>query len=278
MRRGLNMMCPLCSAPCRPMPSHPDAGLFRCTGCSHAFTRLESIQHPERYEAPYFEEDHKRWFEHPNVKLFDRILSAVPVGASVADVGCGRGDFLRFAHARRPDLGLTGIDLSNNSDEAGIRFIQGDVLKLNIVARFDVVVSLAVIEHVAEVCSFAQRILRLAKPSGTVIVMTLNDGSLLYSAARLGRYVGVPLAFNRLYSVHHLHHFTRASLSNLLRENGCIVREHWDHNAPVEAMDLPVKNAQLDSILRIGLHILWIAGKATHRSYLQTIVCSVPMT
>ncbi len=270
--------CPICSAPCRPMPSHPEAELFRCTRCSHAFTRPESIRDPERYEASYFEEDHKRWFEHPNIDLFERILSAVPMGASILDVGCGCGDFLRFAHARRPDLGLTGIDLSDNADEPGIRFIQGDILTLDMAARFDVVVSLAVIEHVAEVRSFAQRIRQLAKPSGTVIVMTLNDGSLLYSAARLGRAVGIPLAFNRLYSGHHLHHFTRASLSNLLRDIGCVVRAHWDHNAPLGAMDLPVSNAQLDSILRIGLRALWIAGAATHCSYLQTVVCSVPMT
>jgi len=260
------------------MPSHPEAELFRCAICSHAFTRPESIRVPEQYEASYFEEDHKRWFEHPNVELFERILSEIPVGSSVADVGCGRGDFLRFAHSRRSDLKLTGIDLSDNADESGIRFIQGDILKLNLLERFDVVVSLAVIEHVAEVGAFVRRVQQLAKPSGTVVVMTLNDGSLLYSAARLGRSVGVPLAFNRLYSVHHLHHFTRDSLSNLLTSNGCIVRKHLDHNAPVEAMDLPVSSTWLDSVLRVGLRALWIAGKATQRSYLQTIVCSVPAT
>lgn len=275
-RRGPGIRCPLCSARCRPMASHPEAELFRCMECSHAFTCPESVSDPERYGASYFEDDHKRWFEHPNIALFERILSCVPMGASVVDVGCGCGDFLRFARARRPDLVLTGIDLSQNHGGSGIRFIQGDVLTLNMAMRFDVVVSLAVIEHVAQVRSFTQRILQLAGPSGSVIVMTLNDGSLLYSAARLGRSVGIPLAFNRLYSVHHLHHFSRASLSNLLRDNGCAVREHWDHNAPVGAMDLPVRGVLLDSILRIGLRALWIAGKATHRSYLQTIVCSVP--
>lgn len=258
------------------MPSHPEAELFRCGGCSHAFTRPGSILVPERYEAAYFDEDHKRWFEHPNVELFQRILEEIPVGSSVADVGCGRGDFLRFARTRRPDLALTGIDLSDNSYESGISFIQGDILKLNIAERFDVVVSLAVIEHVAEVGAFVRRLQQLAKPSGTVVVMTLNDGSLLYAAARLGRSIGVPLAFNRLYSIHHLHHFTRTSLSHLLTKSGCVVRIHLDHNAPVEATDLPVSKGWMDSVLRMGLRALWVAGKATHRSYLQTVVCSVP--
>jgi SAM-dependent methyltransferase len=104
------MNCPLCSSACAPMPSHPEAELFRCLGCSHAFTQPESIRSPERYEASYFEEDHRRWFEHPNTELFERILAEVPKGASVVDVGCGRGDFLRFARNARPDLNLTGID------------------------------------------------------------------------------------------------------------------------------------------------------------------------
>ena len=258
------------------MPSHPEAELFRCQACSHAFTQPESIRSPERYEASYFEEDHRRWFEHPNTELFERVLAEVPKGASVVDVGCGRGDFLRFARNARPDLNLTGIDLSANADEPGIRFLRGDILKLPVVERFDFVVSLAVIEHVAAVGEFVLRMQQLVRPAGTIAVMTLNDGSLLYAAARLGRAVGVPLAFNRLYSVHHLHHFTRASLANLLRANGCIVLRHLDHNAPVEAMDLPVRDGWLDSILRFGLHGLWIAGRATRRSYLQTVVCQVP--
>lgn len=260
------------------MPSHPEANLFRCEECTHAFTQPDSIRRPELYGAAYYDEDHRRWFENPNTDLFERILGEVPHGASIVDVGCGRGDFLRFARNARPDLSLTGIDLSANADEPGIRFVQGDILILPLAEQFDFVVSLAVIEHVAEVAEFVRRMQRLAKPAGMIVVMTLNDGSLLYAAARLGRAVGVPLAFNRLYSVHHLHHFTRASLSDLLSASGCIVLKHFDHNAPVEAMDLSVKEGWLDSILRLGLRWLWVAGKATRRSYLQTIVCQVPTT
>lgn len=264
--------CPLCSAPSRPMPRHPEAELFRCTGCSHAFTYPESIRSPEEYGSSYFEQDHQRWFEHPNLPLFERILTLIPLGASLLDVGCGRGDLLRFARTERPDLHLTGIDLAPNSGE-GIVFLQGDILTLEIAQRFDAVVSLAVIEHVAEVRQFVARMRQLTRSRGMLITMTLNDGSLLYAAARAGRAVGVPLAFNRLYSAHHLHHFTRPSLAALLERNGCTVEEHWDHNAPIEAMDLPVNSATLHRLLRIGLRGLWIAGAASRRSYLQTIIC-----
>ena len=269
------VICPLCSASSTPLPTHPAAELFRCKGCSHAFTNPESIHEAEQYGESYYDEVHQRWFQYPNVALFQRILQQIPQGASVVDVGCGRGDFLRFARKQRPDLRLTGIDLSPNENEPGLTFYQGDILDLPLEGQFDVVVSLAVIEHIVEVRTFVQRMQQLSRPGGTVVVMTLNDGSLLYASARAGRRLGVSLAFDRLYAVHHVHHFTRASLAELLRGCGCIVREHWDHNAPVEAMDLPVKSPWLDSVLRQGLKMVFAAGRLTRRSYLQTIVCTV---
>jgi hypothetical protein len=80
------------------MPRHPNADLFR-TGCSHAFTFADSIRSPEQYAASFFAEDHRRWFEHPGVALFERILLAIPGGASVL----GRGDLLRLARTRLPN-------------------------------------------------------------------------------------------------------------------------------------------------------------------------------
>jgi 2-polyprenyl-3-methyl-5-hydroxy-6-metoxy-1,4-benzoquinol methylase len=272
------MLCPLCLSPSTPMAPHPEASLFRCGTCRHAFTDSASISQPEQYDASYFDHDHKRWFEHPNLELFNLVLSQVLTGASLADVGCGRCDFLRYARTKRPDLKLTGIDLSANPDLPGIRFIQGDILTLPIEERFDVVTSLMVIEHIAEVRSFVRRMQQLTKPGGVVAITTINDGSLLYRAGRVGRTLGIPLAYNRLYSAHHLQHFTRSSLAGLLRDGGCQLTSHLDHNAPIEAMDLPVTNRALDAILRVGLRVLWLAGRATTRSYAQTVICTTPQS
>jgi 2-polyprenyl-3-methyl-5-hydroxy-6-metoxy-1,4-benzoquinol methylase len=269
------MICPLCSGPCRRMPEHPEAELYRCLRCTHAFTIPESLDHQEQYAASYFLEDHRRWFENPNVRLFEQVLNQIPVGASVVDVGCGRGDFLRFARETRGDLKLTGIDLSQNPNERGIRYFQGDILNADINERFDAVVSLLVIEHIAEVKTFTRRMGELVHPAAILVIVTINDGSILYLAARAGKAVGIPLAFNRLYSRHHLHHFTRKSLHQLMSGNGFAVEQHWDHNAPIEAMDLPVKSRTADFILRAGLRLVWGAGKVTGRSYLQTVVCRV---
>ncbi len=82
------------------------------------------------------------------------------------DAGCGRGDFLRHLRERRPDLRLTGIDVSPNDAVDGITFIQGDFQYYPFKEQYDVVVSLAVIEHLSDVKVFAKRVAELTRPAG----------------------------------------------------------------------------------------------------------------
>jgi SAM-dependent methyltransferase len=255
------------------MAKHPEADIYRCSHCTHAFSDPASMPKQENYDAAYYDETHCRWFEHPNTALFDRLTFIIPKGGSVLDVGCGRGDYLRYLHRERPDLQLTGIDYSRNQDE-NIHFLQGDVLKLDIRDRFDVVISLAVIEHVSDCVAFARRLRELTKPGGIVAVMTLNESSILYGLARAGRAIRVPLAFNRLYSRHHIHHFTRLSLRRLLEPCGLKVSQHIMHNAPMKAMDMPVRHPAADAVLRAGVWAVFAAGFVTSKTYLQTVICS----
>ena len=254
------------------MAKHPDADLYRCPSCTHCFSDPDSVD-AEAYDSEYFDADHERWFAHPHLALFGAIASSVPKGGSVLDVGCGRGDFLRYLRTHRLDLDLSGIDVSPNAPVHGIRFYQGDFLTTPFTTEFDAVVSLAVIEHVADIRAFADRLNQLVKPSGIVTVMTLNESSLLYGLARMGKRLGVPLAFNRLYSSHHLHHFTRRSLRELLQSRGFRVESQRTHNMPLAAIDIPVANRVADAVLRSGMWMICKAGDATNRAYLQTIAC-----
>lgn len=255
------------------MPKHPEAELYRCLDCTHAFSLPSSIAATEAYEESYFDGDHRRWFENPNIALFSRILDHIPDGASVLDVGCGKGDFLRFARRSRGDLLLTGIDLYENKPVEGIRFLRADAVTWQTRERFSAIVSLAVIEHVQDILWFAQRLCGLATRDAVVAVMTLNDSSVLYSLARCGRALGVSIAFDRVYSKHHLHHFTPESLRHTLEKGGLNVTSQFTHAAPIEAMDVPASSPILDRAMRVGLLAVWLAGTLTRRGYLQTAIC-----
>jgi SAM-dependent methyltransferase len=254
------------------MSAHPEAALYRCSACTHCFSDPESVA-AEPYTPEYFDHHHRRWFAHPNLSLFASIAAAIPERASVLDVGCGRGDFLRYLRSFRPDLDLTGIDLAPNLPAEGIRFIQGDFLTSSPGATYDVVVSLAVIEHVADIKAFVERIHALTRPGGMVVIMTLNESSLVFGLAKAGKRLGVPLAFNRLYSRHHLHHFTRRSLRRLLESDRLSVIGERTHNAPLAAIDIPVNSHVADAILRSAMWVLCRVGEATDRAYLQTVTC-----
>ncbi len=266
--------CPICQGTGRFYARHPEADIYRCDLCTHAFSDPASMRKLESYNEDYYDDTHRRWFEHPNTALFDRLTALIPDCGSVLDVGCGRGDFLRHVHRKRSDVQVTGIDYSANQQDGPIRFLQGDALTLDIRDRFDVVVSLAVIEHVADCRAFARRMRELTKPGGTMAVMTLNESSILYGLARAARLVGVSRAFDRLYSCHHIHHFTRASLRGLLESCDLKVSQHIMHNAPVKAMDMPVRNPAADAVLRAGVWIVFAAGSITSKTYLQTVICS----
>lgn len=266
--------CPLCGASSGFYAEHPEAELYRCPACTHCFTCQDTVE-IENYHEDYFAEHHKRWFEHPNLELFERIAKKIPNGASVLDAGCGRGDFLRHMRLIRPDLTLTGIDLSANKDEEGIKYYQDDLLTMDLKGKgpYDAVVSLAVIEHVTDVCAFIRRLKQVTKLGGLVVIMTLNDDSLLYHLARMGKRVGVPLAFNRVYSKHHLHHFTRRSLREVLTKQGLTVESEIVHNAPMAAIDIPVRNIVMELGLLGCLSVVFFLGRMTQSSFLQTIFC-----
>lgn len=107
-----SIACPICQTTACFMATHPEADIYRCKCCTHAFSDPGSMPRQESYDPDYYNDTHRRWFEHPNTALFERITAVIPTGASVIDVGCGRGDFLRHVHRNRPDVQLTGIDYS----------------------------------------------------------------------------------------------------------------------------------------------------------------------
>ena len=263
--------CPVCGERARFAYQHPEARIFRCSACSHAFSDPDSLHGLERYSADYYEEAHRNWFANPNFALFDWIERQIPADCkSVIDVGCGRGQFLDYLRSKRRDIRLVGVDLSDNRPRDNIEFHCGDALDLQL-GTFDAVVSLATIEHVPDIAGFARRIHDLVNPGGVAYVMTLDDGSLLYRASRLARLAGVPVGFNRLYSAHHLHHFTNKSLVKLLARAGLDVQTTLHHSVPLKALDLPVSPLARPLFLA-GVKTVFSVGDLLGLSYLQTIM------
>lgn len=272
-----SVACPVCAADAPFAYHHPEARIHRCARCTHAFSDPASISAAEEYGPAYYEVAHRNWFEHPNVRLFQWIERQLPSNVtSVIDAGCGKGQFLDYLRKKRPHLRLVGVDLSENENRNGIQFHRGDAAKLEL-GTFDAVVSLATIEHVVDIGEFAEQLRALCNPGGLAFVMTLDDSGLVYLAARIGRRFGVPVAFNRLYSAHHLHHFTSRSLAQLLERKGLRLRNTLHHGVPLRALDMPPVSALARPVYVAAIASLFAAGRLARRSFLQTVVVERPL-
>jgi 2-polyprenyl-6-hydroxyphenyl methylase/3-demethylubiquinone-9 3-methyltransferase len=123
-------------------------------------------------------------------------------GVEVLDVGCG-GGILSESMAR---LGarVHGIDVVERNvaiacaharvapDSLDVRYETVTAAALaERGARYDVVLSMEVVEHVPEVPSFMGDCARLVRPEGTMVVATINR-TLLYLLVRHRRRVATP--------------------------------------------------------------------------------------
>lgn len=249
-----------------------------CTACSHVFS-VNTLSSETLYSPDYFLNEHKNWFLFPNFKLFGKIVSDIKNNfanrsVNVLDVGCGRGDFLKFLHQQRPEYNLCGIDVTPNSDP-GITYLQGDFVEYHFDAQFNVIVGLMVIEHISDPVAFVKKIHALLSPDGRVFLVTITNNSLLYRLSRFFKKIGWRAPFDRLYHPHHLQHYTNASLRRLMEQNGFSVETQYNHNFPLSAVDLPPGPKWVQIMYFSAVACLFGLTNLVGSGLNQTIVCKI---
>jgi len=240
------ILCPVCLSEKKKHRFHvPGATVSRCLCCSHSYSHDLQSSPMEVYNEGYFKQDHENWFKYPNYPLFQKIELMITKkynkkDISILDVGCGNGDFLKFL-IKKGFNNLTGIDFSHNEHPV-IKFFQGNVFEIKslFTQKFDVIVTLATVEHVEDVRQFVSILCSLLNPGGLVCIMTLDENALIYRLTRMAKAAGISHGVNRLYDKHHLNHFSQRSLRNLIQVCGDFeILEHDGINFPVPAIDLP---------------------------------------
>ena len=99
--------------------------------------------------------------------------------------------------------------------------------------QHDAAVSLAAIEHLEDVHAFVGQLRKLCILCGLIIIMTLNDRSILYDLARRLFKLGWQGPLVRLYDKHHINHFSVHSLECLVANAGLAIARRVLHNAPL---------------------------------------------
>lgn len=101
----------------------------------------------------------------------------LPPEADILEIGCGTG----WMCGRLARLGkVTGIDIADevisraSQTHPQVRFVAGDFLDYEIGQRFDLIVSMEVLSHVADHDAFFARVASLLKPKGNLLLTSQN--------------------------------------------------------------------------------------------------------
>ena len=271
------MLCAVCLTADEVRLMDQAIGLYFCGRCRHAFTPRPKHQQ-EVYEESYYLEKHPNWFANPNYPFFEylrkKIEHYLPKGkrARLMDAGHGTGDLLKYLDQKNANLDLTGID-SLKMEHPRIHFIQGDFFQDTAKEPYDVVTSLMVVEHVNDPRSFAKKMYEYLVPGGLLMISTNNNDSLIYVIGRLLKPLGVRVVFDRVYSDHHLQHFTNASLRRLLENHGFEILELRNHNYPLKAVDTPPAGPIVTKMYLAAVWVLFRVSEILGNGFFQTYVC-----
>jgi 2-polyprenyl-3-methyl-5-hydroxy-6-metoxy-1,4-benzoquinol methylase len=250
--------CPVCGAAARPRVDAGDFSLFACSACgcwsSDALVRgARTSFEPDAYFANAGA-DRERWEDllerARGGPLGDRSQRSASAAAPlrVLDVGCGRGDFLRFVAAREPASRRSGIEpdaeraAAARSADPAATIATGTVAEAleALSGEFDLVTLWDVFEHLDDPAGALRALAARLAPGGLVFVQTIHEDSIV---PRLGRALYAATGgrwrapARRTHEPHHLVFFSRRGLRALAERSGLRVRAEWFDRLAQSRMD-----------------------------------------
>jgi SAM-dependent methyltransferase len=189
----------------------------------------------DRYEQGYMQ-DFVDPYEACRVVTIRDTLQRLPTAPGrVLDYGCGEGRYLDVVREQFPHAQLVGCDVSNVAlDHAGHRRPWADYVRMEDEraplpdGSFDLVLSVEVLEHVADVELATRELSRLLAPGGRLVLTTpcANPGSLEWVINRLrGGLQQTSDGYGRFATDEpgHLRRLTSRDLRVLLQRAGLVV-------------------------------------------------------
>jgi 2-polyprenyl-3-methyl-5-hydroxy-6-metoxy-1,4-benzoquinol methylase len=151
---------------------------------------------------------------------------------NVLEIGCATGDFLTelARQEKSAHLDLYGIEFSANAarfarEENELRVCTGELLSCDLTQTFDLIAMWHVLEHVLRLNDTLDKLHRVLKPNGTLVVAMPNPDS--YDARHFKKF------WNGYDAPRHLYHFTPKTFAKLLSQHGFVIREM--HALPLDS-------------------------------------------
>lgn len=158
---------------------------------------------------------------------------------SVVDIGCGHGALLTYLHNLRPDLILSGVDISQRCIDKLPKEISGKCLDFSQeqsdlpFEKYDMAVTVSTLEHIYDTDTFLGNINKVLKSNGRLIVAVPNLASLynrvmlLFGCMPIFMEVSLKKNYGHILGMFkdevpagHIRMFTQKALIELLNDNG----------------------------------------------------------
>lgn len=268
--------CPVCQSMAERRFRLSGYNLYNCNFCGHEFSDDFTFNQVDIYDDAYFKQKHRNWFNNPDIDLFETITTIlkrhIPPWAKMIDVGCGYGDLLNFLYSNGY-RNLTGLDIVDVKISS-IPTIKADIFDYKPKERYEVVFSMANIEHILNPIQYMETLDHLLQPGGLLIVYTVNSQSLIYHMAKLCHHLNIEFPMNRLYDCHHLQHFSAQSLKYLVSKYNLKYVHFENRNVPMSATDLPP--GRIYRLLKPVIKGINIFSEAIHMEMLQLAILKKP--
>tara|TARA_B100000963_G_C22367064_1_gene554171 strand:- start:68 stop:739 length:672 start_codon:yes stop_codon:yes gene_type:complete len=212
----------------------------------------------------------------PNKELFQSIskfIKSKKISNNIVDLGCGNGHLIKFLSKGFSEINFTGVDLyENNSINENLRFEKSKIQDFQSKKKYNLVLSIAVIEHIKDLEQFMKTISLLLEEEGYVIILTVNTNSFLYKISKLLYTLNFKSSFLRLYDPHHINHFSRESLVKLFHKFNFDKISDLKHPTKMKYIDYPYKNIFTKYVYYFSLSIIFFITDIIGWKHLQTVV------
>lgn len=204
-----------------PLPCEYD--IVCCNVCGFTYANMMADQNVfnryyDRFNMYSENEDIKLndWVEYLYKEIEKLFIHKISMEANILDVGCGGGEFLNFLKSKGY-INLYGLDPSKESidrlNKSGINGMQGNIFDKipdKMENKFDLVISMSVVEHIYDLNLYVEQLKKYMKKGGYLLI---------YAPAVEGfpQYI-YPLA--NYFNHEHINYFSRISLENLFGNHG----------------------------------------------------------
>ncbi len=209
-----------------------------CSNCKLRFTDKNTAPKVV-YTEDYYKNTNKEffkdsWVDYENnigrskkLKRFRSTLKKLEKYAkkgNILDLGCATGVFLDMAQKRgwKP----YGVEISKFASDYGKKNFNldirtGDLMDVKFRDNFfDLVTMWDFFEHVESPSRILEKVNRITKKDGILLLLTINDGSLMGHLAHLFYKLRIKKFAELIHPKHHNYHFTKKILDDMLTRNG----------------------------------------------------------